>query len=203
MNATKQHPLDNIAQSGAQPMKKVEALRTGNMDAITGMAWAQQAIALCMGQASPWTKLALDLFTMNTEQREAALKAWRTWKADKTKAFNNGEEQTPKMDEKTFKRIMGTATTRLSHISTICKALDSGMDRTTLESHYKVKSVEELSIDSIYQVAQTFSKAKAGRTPDTFLVKMNKFLEAAGKTVAEGDVDTYNKVVKFVNELQG
>ena len=197
----KDHPLQNIAQSGAMPMQKTEALRTGNPDKTSGMMWAQQAIALCIGQASPWTKLALELFGLNIEQRKAALDAWRKWKSEKTKAFKDGTEPAPRLDEKTFKRIMATATVRLSHMSTIAKAIDAGMDVEAVEHHYKAK-VETLSIDTLYQLAQTYSKAKAGRPVDTFLVKLGKFLEAAAKGgIADEDVDNYNKVVRLVNKL--
>ncbi len=203
---SKQHPMANIAESGAAPMAKVVALRTGNPDATSGMVWAQTAIALCMGQASAWTKLAHDLFTMNIEQREAAIKAWRQWKSDKTKAFKSGEEQTPKMDEKAFKRIMGTATVRLSHMTKIAAAITAGMDIEAVAHHYhiKVDHVPGLSVDSIYAVALMFAGSKAGRTPDSFLVKLGKFLEATAKAgVADADLPTYNKVVEFVNGLQG
>lgn len=177
---TKPHPLQNIAENGAQPMQKTLKLRAGDPDKTSGMMWAQQAIALCMGQASAWTKLALELFTMNTEQREAALKTWKAWKTEKTKAFKAGEEMTPKMDEKTFKRIMATATVRLSHLSTITKALDAGMTEETLMEHYELEKREDignLSIDSIYQVAKPFVGSKAGRPPKSFREKLIKLIE--------------------------
>lgn len=197
------HALQNIAESGAQPMSKVEKLRGGAAPIIGAALWAQTAIALCMEQASKWTTLAHQLFPMTTEEREAAIKAWKDWKTAKTKAFASGDEQHPKMDEKAFKRIMATATVRLSHMSTIAKALDSGMDAGTLAAWYKceIEEVPYMSIDMIYEVAKTFSKSKAGRKPDSFEVKLGKFLEAAAKTLADEDVDYYNKVVKAINNL--
>jgi hypothetical protein len=200
----KTHPMANIAGSGAAPMAKAVALRTGNTDNISGMVWAQTAIALCMTQASAWTTLAHELFTMNIEQREAAIKAWRQWKSDKTKAFKSGEQQTPRMDEKDFKRIMGTATVRLSHMTKIAAAITAGMDVEAVAHHYRIKdgAVAGLSVDSLYAVALLFVKSEAGRTPDSFLVKLGKFLEARAETgIAESDLATYNKVVEFVNTL--
>jgi len=179
---TKPHPLAHIAEAGAAPMARTLKLRTGNPDKTSGMMWAQQAIALCVSQATPWTKLALELFPMNTEQRESALNTWKAWKAAKTKAFKAGEELSPQMDEKTFKRIMATATVRMSHLSTICKAMDAGMDEDTLIEHYelqglRVSAVADLSIDSIYQVAKQFTGSKAGRPQKTFREKLIKLIE--------------------------
>ena len=197
----KTHPLQTFAELGAAPVKKVEALRTGGMDKITGAMFAQEAIALCMDHANKWTTLALKLFAMNTEQRTAGIAEWRLWKKNKTEAFNAGTEPAPRMDEKVFKRIMATATTRLGHLSTIAKAIDAGMGQEQVEAHYNC-GLETLSIDTIYQLALTYSKSKAGRKADSFLVALGKFLEAKAKTgIAEDDVDTYNKVIQFVNTL--
>ena len=200
----KTHPLQNIAESGAQPMTKVVALRTGNPDKTSGMMWAQTAIALCMGQQSPWSKLAFELFSLNIEQREAAIKAWRSWKSEKTKAFKNGEEQTPRMDAKTFGKVLNTATTRLSHMTKISEAITSGMDIEAVAHHFHIKEqdVAGLSVDMLYEVAQKFAGTKAGRKPDAFLVKLGKFLEAASKAgIPDSDLDHYNKVVEYVNSL--
>lgn len=204
MTATKIHPLQSIAESGAKPMQKVEKLRTGNSEAITAGIWAQQAIALCIGQASAWSGLVQDLFGMNTEQREAAIKTWRAWRTEKTKAFNAGEETTPAMDEKTFKRIMSTAAVRISHMSTIAKALDSGMDVGTLATHYKVgvDEVKNMSIDTVYNLAKSFTGSKTGRKADPFLESLRKFLEKKEDGLEASDIDAYNAVVKFVNELK-
>lgn len=201
---TKLHPMAAIAESGAQQMSKVTALRAAN-PGINGMAWAQNAIALCMTTASQWTVLAHQLFGMTIEDREAALKAWRDWKTAKTKAFKSGEETSPSMDEKTFKRIMGTATVRLSHMSTIAKAITAGMDYEALRVHYNLATADDangLSIDAVYEIAKGYVVAKAGRKADSFIMKLGKFLEASGKTIDDSDVIIYNKVVEFINSLE-
>lgn len=201
---TKLHPMAAIAESGAQQMSRVVALRAAN-PGINGMAWAQTAIALCMTTASQWNVLVHQLFGMTIEDREAALKAWREWKTAKTKAFKSGEETSPRMDEKAFNRIMGTATTRLSQMSTIAKAITAGMDYEALRVHYNLRTAEEamgLSIDSVYEIAKGYVSAKAGRKADSFMVKLGKFLEASGKTLDDADVATYNKVVEFINSLE-
>lgn len=203
MTPTKTHPLQAIAESGAQPMTKVLALRTGGMDGLTGMMFAQQAIALCMEHGTAWSKLAHKLFPMNTQEREAAIKTWRQWRIDKAKARKEGTEPSPKMDDKTFTRIMNTAATRISHMSTIAKAIDAGMGIGELAQHYSinVEDVPGLSIDTIYQLALTYRKSAAGRTADPFLVKLGKFLEKAKQNLPESDLDHYNKVVEFYNNL--
>lgn len=203
MQATKQHPLASIAQSGAQPMKKVAALRTGNPDKTTGMVWAQTAIALCIGQASEWTNLAHGLFAMNIEQRDGALAAWKAWKSEKTKAFKSGEEQSPKMDEKDFKRIMATATVRLSHMSTIAKAITAGMDVEALAHHYKIQpqDVSGLSIDSLYNVAKLYSGSKAGRPAQAFLEKLSNWMVKNGPDSDSPEIGDYNTIMELVNKL--
>lgn len=203
MTATKTHPLQNIAEMGAKPMPKLEALRAAN-PGMSGMAWAQTAIALCLSTASQWTVLAHQLFGMTIEDREAAIKAWRDWKAAKTKAHTSGEETSPAMDDKTFKRIMGTASVRLSHMATIAKAITAGMDYEALRVHYNLGTADDakgLSIDSVYEIAKGYVAAKAGRKADSFMVKLGKFLEASAKGLDENDAATYNKVVEFVNSL--
>lgn len=197
------HPLQSIAEMGAKPMPKLVALRSNN-PGTQGMVWAQTAIALCLSTASQWTVLAHQLFGMTIEDREAAIKAWRDWRTAKIKAHESGEEQHPPMDAKTFKRIMGTAATRLSHMSGIAKAITAGMDYEALRVHYNMPTADDaktLSIDEMYDIAKQYSKSTAGRTADSFMVKLGKFLEASAKTLDEKDANTYNKVVEFVNSL--
>lgn len=200
----REHPLQKFATEGAQQLIKVEQLRAA-APGRNGAFWAQQAIALCMQQATAWTQLAHELFPMTTEEREAAIKAWRDWKTAKVKARKSGEEQSPKMDDKMFNRIMATATQRLTNMSTIAKALDSGMTTGGIAQFYaiNVEDVGDLSIDALYQVALTFSKSVAGRKPDAFLVKLGKFLEKNKPTAEspEQDIADYNKVVSFLNSL--
>ncbi len=142
---------------------------------------------------------------MTIEEREAALNSWKAWKSEKTKAFKEGTEPTPKMDEKAFKAMMSTATVRLSHMRTIATAITSGMDRDALAHHYHLDDpmeTEGLSIDAIYQHAKHYGPAKNGRTADTFLVSLGKFLKKRADLGLEGtDLEHYNAVVTLVNTL--
>lgn len=196
------HALQVIAESGAKQIPKVEKLRTHNMDKSQGWTWAQGCIALCMTQASDWTNKAHQLFAMNIEEREAAIKAWRDWKSAETKAYK--AEVHTEAEIKNFKSVMGTMTVRLSHLSTIAKALTAGMDYETLAQQYK-KEASAITIDEMYAVAKTYTTSAAGRKPDTFMVKLGKFLEAQAKAITPdtpaSEVDQYNAVVKFYNGL--
>lgn len=187
-------------------VKKTEALLGGNAHSERTHAWhwAQSAIALCIGQAMDWSKLAHELFSFTTEQREAAIATWREWKTAKIKARQSQLEAHPSMEDTAFKRVMGTATTRLSHMSTIAKALDAGMDASTLATHYRIEvaDVKGLSIDSIYVVAKTFTKAKAGRTVEDLRSALTKWLdkrESDGK-IAPSDDDMLKAVRAAIAE---
>lgn len=198
----KVHPMQQFAELGATPVPKVMELRSA-APGRNGAFWAQQAIALCMGQATQWTQLAHELWNFTTEEREAAIKAWRDWKTAKIKARKSGEEQSPKMDDKAFNRIMATATQRISNMSTIAKALDSGMTKGATAQYFSIniEDVPALGIDSLLEVARTFSKSTVGRKPDAFMVKLGKFMEQAKKNLTDADMDDYNKVVEFLNSL--
>lgn len=182
--------------------KKETALRTGalHQDKITGQMWAQKAIALCMSTASKWTALCHELMGMPLEQRDGALNAWKSWKSAKIKARAAGEEQSPAMSDKEFKRIMATATVRLSHLSTISRALAAGMTTESIANHYKVHptDVAALSIDSIYQVAKMFSQSKAGRKEKTFTEALASLVEKFQESVADSDAELMAKVVALL-----
>lgn len=175
------NPIADASNVAAGKVAKTDTLRGGNRhtDRLTADLWAQGCIALCVQSAQDWTVKAHQLFGFTPEQRAAAIKAFRQWKSAKVKARKEGAETAPAMDDKTFKRVMGTATVRISHLSSIANAIDAGMDHTAIAAHFKcrVEQVPNLSIDSLYSLAKTYGGSNAGRTVETLAVALGKWLD--------------------------
>jgi hypothetical protein len=104
------------------------------------------------------------------------------------------------MDEKQFKRIMATATVRLSHMSTISKAMDAGMTPAVIANHYGITeaNITGLSIDSLYQLAKTYSQSKAGRKEKTFKEALVALCEKFEESVADEEANLLAKIVALL-----
>lgn len=194
-----------VCEAGATPVPRVHALRVGNDDKLSGQIWAEKAIALCRTQAVSWAELMRELLGLNIEQRAAALDAWKAWKGRVTKEFNSPDRGGhPALDEKAFKKMLNSATTRLSQLRTIARAWDAGMTWEHVGKSMNCPASEaeaNAGIDAVYPVAQQFVGKKAASSRVGFKEALAKWLEKQASTLEEEETTAYNAVVTLVNSL--
>jgi hypothetical protein len=217
-NAVKNHPLNQIAQAGATPMKAAP-FRVGSFDdKMAGVLLAQEVLALVKTQATQWPELAGKLFDMTIEGRkhfDDTLKASLT-------AMKDGIAERHDADRKSVVApLVRSATVRVSQMRKIAEAITAGMDRETVArawlSEKKSTSrdayerdVKEtvanfakyIGMDAIYETAKKFVGSDArGRKADTLLVKISKFIKAnePKDDTAPADVATWRALVEWYN----
>lgn len=178
---TKEHALASIERNRALPMTKAVIHGNSPDDRTTGKLFAQEIIALQVGQAVSWGQLAHRAFGMTIEARKVTVEQLDRW----LKAKREETSEVTDVDDKTSKKRVASATTQLSNMRTIMGALNGGMTYETLAGYHKCNDPENLGFAAIVEVARTFSASKAGRKPDTLLVKLGKWIEVQKKGTPE------------------
>jgi hypothetical protein len=216
--AVKNHPLNQIAQAGATPMKAAP-FRVGSFDdKMAGVLLAQEVLALVKTQATQWPELAGKLFDMTIEGRKHF--------DDTLKASLTAMKETVKVDHDADKHVAGavvrSSTVRVSQMRKIAEACTAGMDRETVArawlSEKKSTSrdayerdVKEtvahfakyIGMDAIYETAKKFVGSDArGRKADTLLVKISKFIKAnePKDDTTPADAATWKDLVEWYNK---
>ena len=203
-NEVKVHSIQKIRETGSLPMAKAPLPTESVDDRTKGKLFAQEVIALMVGQSAGWKDKVHALFGMTVEARTVFIDALDKWK----KAVTDGVEELHGMDEKRAKKFMNSASVRLSQMRGICKAINGGMTYETLKEAWKCPDPENLSIESVYDTAKAFNGAGAkGRTPDSMLVKLGKWIEAQKKTINDDasaeDAAVLREMVELHNRLVG
>lgn len=192
------HSMQVIANTGSLPMVKKPIPAASTDDRTKGRLFAQECIALTVGQSNPWRDMAERAFDMTIEARGEAVKALDLWKKAKTEELadlHGGEA-------KQAKQRMNSATVELSKMRTTINALNGGMDRATCEKYWD-NHFAELGWNAIVEVARTFTKSAAGRKPDTLLVKLGKWIEVqkkGGTPESAEDRQLLDDIIKFYND---
>jgi len=200
-----QSTMQQIHEGGLLPIAKepegrAKAVATFH-DRDAGFMFAQRAIALMRQEAPSWTKLAHELFGLNHEAREAAITGIKNWRAATLKEASAAHED---KEQKRMKRILASATVRISQLSTIAKAFNAGMHYAELaeEWHVSIDEAQTQAIEILYDYAKThYSKAKQGRTPDSFVTKLGKFLKYnEGRELDEQEEKLFSALVALYTE---
>lgn len=190
------HAMQVIADSGSLPMTKQPLPNEAPDDRTKGKLFAQECIALVIGQAAPWLDLARRAFDLTVEARKVTVDQMDRWlkaKREELEELHGGEA-------KVARQRINSATTQLSKMRTVINAINSGMTHETCETYWK-NAFSELGFDAIVEVARTFSKSNAGRKPDTLLVKLGKWIEVQKKGQPETaeDRQLLDELIKFYN----
>lgn len=194
---TKEHALASIERNRALPMTKQPIPNESPDDRTTGTLFAQEIIALQVGQAVTWGQLAHRAFGMTIEARKVTMERLDKW----LKAKREETSEVTDVDDKTARKRVNSATTQLSNMRTIMHALNAGMTYETLAAYHKCNDPENLGFAAIVELARTFSKSTAGRKPDTLLVKLGKWLEVQKKGTPETaeERQLLDDLIKFYN----
>lgn len=189
------HALAAIEQNMARPMTKTPIPNETYDDRTQGKLKAQEVIGLMIHQHAGWKDQVHGLFTLTVEARKVMSEQLSAWR----KACTEGTADLHGMDTKKAKKFVNSASTRISQINTIIKALNGGMTYDTLREAWKCDDPQELSIESVYSTAKEFAGADArGRKPDTLLVKLGKWIEVQKKGM---DADASAEDRKVLDDL--
>lgn len=190
------HAMQVIANSGSLPMTKQPLPTEAPDDRTKGKLFAQECIALVVGQAAPWLELSRRAFEMTVEARKVAVEQMDRWLKQKREELADLHDS----DAKTAAKRINSATTQLSKMRTVINAINSGMTHETCANYWN-NAFSELGFDAIVEVARTFSNSKAGRKPDTLLVKLGKWIEVQKKGTIETAEDRalLDELIKFYN----
>lgn len=193
----------NTKAAGLEYAKRVTTLD----DKMQGNLLAQEAWAQARMSQNPWKGFADRIIGLNMEARAAFISAVDGLLKDAKKA--NTLDGT--VEAKTAARRVASATVEVSKLRTFAKAFNAGASEAGLLEYVrlqtKLKPEQPLPLSDVAwmwmsEYARTFSDSKAGRKPDSFLVKLNKFLERNKPDgTVEADMKAYDKVVEFYNSL--
>jgi len=207
----KEHPLQNIANSGATPMTKTPIKLESRDDRMAGNILAAEVLAFAKGHRNVWKGFALRIITdLTVEARAVFIKALKNEKAALTKA------QTEHGFESKFSKVnTASMTTEVSKLTTIANAFNSGatvagwreyvnrqLDDKSKHAEDDAAMLEHGSYDTLVAYSKLFSTSAAGRKADDWLTKFGKFLER--NKPAEDDAkgaEFYEQAVKFYNGL--
>jgi hypothetical protein len=195
----RQHPMAAILAAGALPMVAQPVPTMPQDDKQTGFLLAQECIAFMQTNAQGWQGKAMQLFRLTNEARTAFLSSLSAWLKLQTATVQTITGQ----DEKRARKNLASATVQISKLRTIANALNSGGSMKGLQEFHHVNDPQNLGFQSIYEWAQTFSKAKAGRTRDSMLVKLRKWIEANEKDDknTREDKDVLEQLLELHNRL--
>lgn len=208
------HPMAQIAAGAMTQVSKDSAHADSKKvatfdDRAAGNLLAAEVMARVRQQAHDWHGYAVRVIGFTIEAREAFLQAIKADIKD-IKAKNVIGTQ----DAKAAARLVNSATTNVSELTTIAKAFNGGASVDGLRQWARktingtdtgpMPKLDQIGKDLIVAYARTFSESKAGRKADTWAVKLGKFLERN----LPSDDDTagraqYDAVVKLYNSFKG
>jgi hypothetical protein len=211
---TKPHPILSIAalapkehvnaQHAAFELGKDIATRD---DRYVGTMLANEVMATAMLESKTWRSYAMRLIETNMEAREAFLKAIKATLTEARKANRLDDV----VDKKTSSKRVASATVEVSKLTKVAEAWNNGATVRGLIEYVNTANKAQLTgadvgmigYALIVEYARTFSTSKAGRTPDTLIVKFGKWIEQQAKAGfdVETDREVYNKIVAAYNEL--
>lgn len=154
-----------------------------------GFGLAQTVKAISVSVARDLRRCVETAFDYDAKARETCIKYLNEWvKECRVAAKASGNLQS--MGERSLGKIARSATVRASEFTTIMRAMDAGMTRGTLAEKAGVNDPENISFHVVVEIARAFipSNAATGRKPDSFEVKLAKWLAAQKVTGADAKV---------------
>jgi hypothetical protein len=197
------HAMAQIAAAGALPMQAKPLPINSHDDRATATIMAAEVMAAAKGEQNTWRGLAWRVIDVNTETREAFIKAL---KADKA-AMSKGQTEAG-IDKKIASARTASFGVRLSQMTTIAKAFNAGgtvaglLDHvnSTLPGDKQARSEadlrEHLGFVVIYEYAKRFTGSAGSKVRKTWLENLGKWLEQ--NPAPEGDDATEKVRAQFV-----
>jgi hypothetical protein len=181
---------------------------TMGADDTKAFTFAQEVFAAIKQSQGVFTGLVHRLWDMNVDTRKRIQVHLGNF-IKEAKANAGAGAKVKGMDPHKWGQVARSATVRASHLNVIVRAM-IGNDATgqmgkawvAKAAGCPVADVENMSIDTLVQLARIFNggKADAGRTPDDAPTKVAKFLrrELANEKATEKDVRFFKKCMKVL-----
>ena len=197
------HALVTIMQSGSKPMQAKPLPINSHDDRAVATMLAAEVLAAAKGEQNTWRRLAWRVIDVNTETREAFIKAL---KADKV-AMTKGQTEYG-IDKKVASGRTSSFGVRLSQMTTIAKAFNAGATiaglldhvNSTLPSDKQARTEEELRENLgfvvVYEYAKRFTGSAGSKVRKTWLENLGKWLEQ--NPAPEGDDQAEHARAQFV-----
>ena len=214
-----------IAQAcTSEPMRKPEIPVAGTDARMQANTLAAEVMAHAQVDSKVWLRFAWRIIDGTTDMRAQFEKVIAEMKRDMRKVNAEaiavrdklGAPDVSKSDTQYAGGLVSSALNRVSALTTIAHAFNSG---GTIEDllHSADKRArlelgttqrEHVGFETIYAYAKPFSASKAGPKVKGFLVKLEKWLEEAGKpneasATYDADVAHHATIVAVMRKLQG
>ena len=208
--------MGQISDGAMTPIQKAGIVLVPRDAMLEGNNWANRAIALAKTQRRDWPRLVLELFRMSIEARVQVLKVLKADHKEEGRILRDDADGMTGLNKADAGRANRSQATYLSQCSTIVNALQAGMTVQSLAVFHGMSAedaededaafdtlMDVASMAKIYAHALQFSKGKAGRTPDPWMVKVGKWLDknAPADEADEVESEQYQAFVKLWNEL--
>ena len=206
------HAMQQIASTGSTPVTRTPVSTIGLDAKMIGNNLANEVIATVYMQASPWHGFAVRLIAMPNDARAQFLAATEAWLKDMRKRNSEsiaavdrtGKPDPTKSDTKRAGALVNSATVQVSKLRTIASAFAGAATVEGLIEHAKLHgrvkgtiTLDDIGFEVMVEDSRLFSKSKAGRPTDAWVVKLSKWLDK--NPPAEGEDDTmYNEISKQV-----
>jgi hypothetical protein len=180
-------------------------------DKMAGSMLANEVLAYAKGEQNTWMSFAKRIIGFNAEARAAFIAAMKNDKSAMTKT-----QTTFGVAAKVAKKNTSSFGVSVSRLSTIAKAFNVAATVTgwrefvnkslPTDKHCTTDAdmLEHGSFTTLYEYAKGFTGGRAGRTADTWTVKLNKWLESNPVTDENGtdlEVVAYSRIVAEYNKL--
>lgn len=219
---TKPHPLatllvgaNNVMLSkdeGINALKRVATLD----DKSQGNNLALETLALCKGQARPWSSIANRLFDLTIEGRAFYVKALSNDLKETGRTVVDAHD----VSDKRAKKLTASAMVRVSQCKKIANAITAGMTRETVVRSWLAQKdhtdatynglVDQavadfentVGFDAVQEVAGQFVQSSGkGRPKLGFAAKLAKWLEQNAPEDESPELAVYAQVVDVVNKV--
>lgn len=196
----KPHAMHAIAAAGALPMVKAQIPAVPTDSRMAGALLASEVIATMRTHAKHWHTFAWNIIRMPADGRIAFQNAVKK-ELDALKAENESVHGA----SKELARTLRSATVQVSRLNTIAKAWNAGAHETGLAEFCGCSDPENVGFIKVYEYAQQFVKADAGRPAQSVKVKLQNFIKGIAKGengLNETDLLNLRRAQEWVESLK-
>ncbi len=196
----KTHACAAIEQAMAKPMQKADIPAVPLDSRMQGATLAAEVIATMKTHAKHWHTFAWNIIRMPADGRIAFQNAVKK-ELDALKA----ENETVHGASKELARTLRSATVQVSRLNTIAKAWNAGAHETGLAEFCGCSDPENVGFIKVYEYAQQFVKADAGRPAQSIKVKLQNFIKGLAKGedgIGETDLLNLRRAQEWVESLK-
>jgi hypothetical protein len=200
------HPLQQIADSGATPMRAAPIPLVPRDDVMAGVSLAAEVLAYVKSQdATAWLTFAMKIIALNPGGRDTFIKSLRDDRKDVVDSLIADGMEKDKAQR--HGKVFDVQTSRLA---TIAQGFNSGATieglleyrNGTRPADKHIRVLDQVAFITVYDYCRLFKKAGAAKPMQGFMDHLSKFLETRKPDEAdEAQFAQYVAVVTMYNEL--